>query len=427
MSTTAVAPCAAPRRRPRPPRVHATPAPSPLHRPIERLYAAPHASPSSPFPSKSKAKANKAKANKAKKATTEARPFWKTPADITLHMPHWLAEPVPHAWTSPWVKRATKATLTRAAKRADEELYTLTEHEKSHIWTHFKLPTFFHYLDFSAFQDCHLWNLAMIHDIHRDFLHLGRKYRCRPNPHHHLKHFPDAKYVLWFIQPYRDFDDYGKDAYETIPDTYSDENRHSLEFYHKLVKIIQPHGKEIILSIPVCYYALLVALNCQIFNLETPAVDQEEVPIDRHNILQHKLSYYSGLREMFSYEVILAHLEGKMTEDWQSKSLNDYVHRLASYAHLHLKPGQLWHHDNSDRDIFNKVYGRIGYDEPLTMNDWNVIHINALDVIETEFGNNDGFFWEPLVVHKPPHYLRDFLRGAQVTDPEDQKIKLLNY
>ncbi|KIJ31059.1 hypothetical protein M422DRAFT_267380 [Sphaerobolus stellatus SS14] len=357
MSTTAVAPCAAPRRRPRPPRVHATPAPSPLHRPIERLYG-------------------------------------------------------------PWVKRATKATLTRAAKQADEELYTLTEHEKSHIWTRFKLPTFFHYLDFSAFQDCHLSNLAMIHDIHRDFLHLRRKYHCLPNPHHHLKHFPDAKYVLWFIQPYRDFNDYDKDAYETIPDTYSDENRHSLEFYHKLVKIIQPQGKEIILSIPVCYYALLVALNCQIFNLETPAVDQEEVPIDRHNILQHKLSYYSGLREMFSYEVILAHLEGKMTEDWQSKSLNDYVHRLASYEHLHLKPGQLWHHDNSDRDIFNKVYGRIGYDEPLTMNDWNVIHINALDVIETEFGNNDGFFWEPLVVHKPPHYLRDFLHGAQVTDPE---------
>ncbi|KIJ30466.1 hypothetical protein M422DRAFT_268012 [Sphaerobolus stellatus SS14] len=132
-----------------------------------------------------------------------------------------------------------------------EELCTLTKHEKLHLWTQYKLPTFFNSLDFSSFRDGHLWNLATIHDIHGDFSHVEHKYHCQANPRHNLKDFPNAEYVLWFIQPYRDFGDNDADKYLEIPDTYSEEVEEWLKFYDELTQIIQPHGKEIIFSIPI--------------------------------------------------------------------------------------------------------------------------------------------------------------------------------
>ncbi|KIJ26712.1 hypothetical protein M422DRAFT_38120 [Sphaerobolus stellatus SS14] len=190
-----------------------------------------------------KAKAMKAKVKKANKAIDDAYVPWTNLGSIILHGPKWHSEPVPHAWIK-------------------EKLCTLTKHEKLRIWTRYKLPTFFNLLDFSSFQDGHLWNLATIHDIHGDFSRVERKYHCQANPRHHLKDFPDAEYVLWLIQPYRDFGDNDADKYSEIPDTYTEEEEVWVKFYDELTEIIQPRGKEIILSIPVCYYALLVALNC---------------------------------------------------------------------------------------------------------------------------------------------------------------------
>ncbi|KIJ31771.1 hypothetical protein M422DRAFT_36117, partial [Sphaerobolus stellatus SS14] len=101
-----------------------------------------------------KAKAIKAKADKAKKAINDTYAPWTNLGSIILHGPKWLSEPIPHAW---------------------------------------------------IINDGRLWNLATIHDIHGDFSRVERKYHCQANPRHHLKDFPDAEYVLWFIQPYRDF------------------------------------------------------------------------------------------------------------------------------------------------------------------------------------------------------------------------------
>ncbi|KIJ24472.1 hypothetical protein M422DRAFT_39161, partial [Sphaerobolus stellatus SS14] len=149
-----------------------------------------------------KAKAIKAKVKKARKAIDDAYTPWTNLGSIILHGPKWHSEPVPHAWISLWVTRTTVATFIRPTKEPEEKLCTLTKHEKLHIWTQYKLPTFFNLLDFSSFQDGHLWNLATIHDIHGDFSRVERKYRCQANPRHHLKDFPDAEYVLWLIQPY---------------------------------------------------------------------------------------------------------------------------------------------------------------------------------------------------------------------------------
>ncbi|KIJ46812.1 hypothetical protein M422DRAFT_249552 [Sphaerobolus stellatus SS14] len=276
--------------------------------------------------------------------------------------------------TTPWVTCTTVATLTQPTKEPKEELSTLTKHEKLRIWTRYKLLIFLNSLDFSSFQDGHLWNLATIHDIHGDFSHVECKYRCQANPQHHLKDFPDAEYVLWFIQPYRDFGDNDADKYSEIPGIYSEEAEEWLMFYDELTQIIQPHGKEIILSIPVCYYALLVALNCQIFNLETPPMVQEKIGVDLGHHRQHKLSYCYGLQEVFSYEVVLAHC---------------------------------------------KV---------LDEGDWNVIHKNAVDVIQTEFGNNDRLFWEPIIVRGSPHATRHYLNGVVLIKiEEDGSIQGKNF
>ncbi|KIJ29383.1 hypothetical protein M422DRAFT_269220 [Sphaerobolus stellatus SS14] len=323
--------------------------------------------------------------------------------------------------TCPWVTRSTVAALTRPSKEENEPFCTLTKREKSQIYTRYKLPSFFSYLDFSAFQDGHLWNLATVHDICADFARVEHKYRCVSHPRYHLKDFPDAEYVLWLIQPYKDFPDYNAGDYKTIPDTYSEEVHEHLNFYHDLTQIIKPHGKEIMLSIPVCYYGLLVALNCQIFNLETPSLNPESKSVELQHILQHKLSYCYGLREMFSYEVILAHILGEMTADWRSKTLNDYAHWLASVRHLRKYPnaGQLSVHNASDRAIFNDVYKEIGYDTDLNENDWVTIHKNAVHVIQNEFGNNDGFFWEPIIMQTSPHTTMHYVHGVELVKIEE--------
>ncbi|KIJ34751.1 hypothetical protein M422DRAFT_263107 [Sphaerobolus stellatus SS14] len=99
---------------------------------------------------------------------------------------------------------------------------------------------------------------------------------------------------------------------------------------------------------------------------------------------------------MFSYEVIFAHILGEMTEDWKCPNA-----------------GQLGLHNASDRAIFNDVYGGIGYDKDLDEGDWITIHKNAVYVIQEEFGNNDGFFWEPIILGGP-HSTMHYLHGVEL-------------
>ncbi|KIJ30461.1 hypothetical protein M422DRAFT_268001 [Sphaerobolus stellatus SS14] len=60
--------------------------------------------------------------------------------------------------------------------------------------------------------------------------------------------------------------------------------------------------------------------------------------------------------------------------------------------------------------------------------DWIVIHKNAVDVIQREFGNNDGFFWEPIIVQGSPHATRHYLNGVVLVKiEEDGSIQGKNF